>query len=76
MFTITVQFLSKYSLLVVHAFFDVVVTDLFDDLSGYLLVVDLGFGRDFSENHAHVVLYTALTSHFRMRVLSQARVQN
>jgi hypothetical protein len=64
MFTITVQFLSKNSVLVVHPFLDVVVADLFDDLPSDLLVVDLCFGRDFSENHAHVVLHTGLTGHF------------
>lgn len=59
------------AILVVHSLLDVIVTDFLDSLSHELLIVDLGFAGDFSENHAHVVFDAGFTGHQRIGVLAQ-----
>lgn len=58
-------------LLIVHTFFDIVITNCFNCLSYYLLVGYLSFSVDFSENHAHVVFDTCFTCDFRFRINSE-----
>lgn len=55
-------------LLIVHTFFDIVIANCFNCLSYYLLIGDLCFSVDFSEDHAHVVFDTSFASYLRFRI--------
>lgn len=62
--------------LVVEALGGVIVTNVLDGVTDNLLVVKLGLGGDFTENHDHAGLSGSLTSNLGEGVLSQAGVED
>ncbi|KAI3487290.1 hypothetical protein L1887_48875 [Cichorium endivia] len=60
--------------LVVEALLGRVVADLLDGVTDDLLVVDLGLGRDLTEDHDHTGLGGGLTGDLGVRVLLEAGV--
>ena len=62
--------------LVVETLGGVIVTDVLDGVTDDLLVVNLGLGGDFTENHDHTSLGGSLASNLGEGVLSQAGVED
>jgi len=56
--------------LVIESFGRIVESNSFNGISDDLLVVEMGFGGDFSENHDHTGLGGGFTSNLRVWVLS------
>lgn len=62
--------------LVVETLGGVIVTDVLDGVTDDLLVVNLGLGGDFTENHDHTSLGGSLASNLGEGVLSQTGVED
>lgn len=67
---------QKVESLVVEPLGRVVVTDILDGIANDLLVIELGLGGDFTEDHDHTGLGSGLTSDLGQRVLSQASIED
>lgn len=62
--------------LVVETLGGIIVTDVLDGVTDDLLVVNLGLGGDFTENHDHTSLGGSLASNLGEGILSQAGVED
>lgn len=51
------------TVLVIHAFLDIIISDFLDGLTDDLFIADLCFGVDFTKYHAHVVFHAGFTRH-------------
>lgn len=59
-----------------QTFVGIVVSNLLDDSANDFLVVQIGLGGDFTENHNHASFARGFTSNFTELILRQASVQN
>lgn len=63
------QEVEEGKVLVVQSLGDIIIPDILDAVPDNLLVVNLGTGGDFSEDHDHIILAAGFTGHFAQRIL-------
>ena len=71
-----VQSNQNFARVPVQPVFFGVEADVLSDLSHDRLVVNLGGGGDFTENHHHVGLRRGLARNLGIRILREARIQD